>query len=147
MAQIKKIPSAQVIVLIALLLLFDTFAQLAFKIAVTKLGEFPTQNISVIFYYCLQLATNIYVIGGAIALIFALLTWLILISKVDLSFAHPMTSLAYVTIPLAATFFLREPLHWPQMLGIALIVVGVVVISDDNNIKESNKDNTNYKKD
>lgn len=131
--QVKKILNVQVIVLIALLLLFDTFAQLAFKIAVTKLGEFPTQNISVIFYYCLQLATNFYVIGGVIALIFALFSWLTLIAKVDLSFAHPMTSLAYATIPLAGTFFLHEPLYWPQMLGIALIVVGVIVISDDRN--------------
>ena len=131
--QIKKLLSPQVVVLIALLLLFDTFAQLAFKIAVTQLGEFPTHNISVIFNYCLQLATNIYVIGGVLALIFALFSWLILISKVDLSFAHPMTSLAYVTIPLAATFFLREPLYWPQLIGIALIVAGVIVISDDRN--------------
>ena len=131
--QIKKLLSPQVVVLIALLLLFDTFAQLAFKIAVTQLGEFPTQNISVIWYYCLQLATNLYVIGGVLALILALFTWLTLISKVDLSFAHPMTSLAYATIPLAGTFFLNEPLHWPQMVGIALIVIGVIVISDDEN--------------
>ncbi len=128
--QIKKILNVQVIVLIILLLILDTFAQLAFKIAVTQLGEFPTKNISVIWHYCLQLATNFYVIGGVLALIFALFTWLTLISKVDLSFAHPMTSLAYATIPLAGTFFLHEPLHWPQMLGIALIVIGVIVISE-----------------
>ena len=129
--QIKKLLSPQVAVLITLLLLFDTFAQLAFKIAVTQLGEFPTQNISVIWHYCLQLAINLYVIGGVLALILALFTWLTLISKVDLSFAHPMTSLAYATIPFAGTFFLHEPLHWPQMVGIALIVIGVIVISDD----------------
>ena len=134
--QIKKILSVQVIVFIVLLLIFDTFAQLAFKIAVTQLGEFPTQNISVIWHYCLQLASNLYVIGGALALISALFTWLTLISKVDLSFAHPMTSLAYATIPLAATFFLHEPLHWPQMVGIALIVIGVTVISDDASYKK-----------
>ena len=130
--QIKKLLSPQVFVLIALLLLFDTFSQLAFKIAVTQLGEFPTQNISVIWHYCLQLAMNLYVIGGVLALILALFTWLTLISKVDLSFAHPMTSLAYATIPLAGTFFLHESLHWPQMVGIALIVIGVIVISDDD---------------
>ena len=129
--QISKLLNTQLIVLIVLLLILDTFAQLAFKIAVTQLGEFPTQNISVIWYYCLQLATNLYVISGVLALILALFTWLTLISKVDLSFAHPMTSLAYMTIPLAGTFFLHEPLHWPQMLGIVLIVIGVMVISDD----------------
>ena len=39
--QTSKLLSVQVIVLIVLLLVFDTFAQLAFKIAVTQLGEFP----------------------------------------------------------------------------------------------------------
>ena len=129
--QISKLLSVKIIVLIVLLLAFDTFAQLAFKIAVTQLGEFPTQNVSAIWHYCLQLAHNFYVIYGVLALILALFTWLTLISKVDLSFAHPMTSLAYATIPLAGTYFLNEPLHWPQMVGIALIVIGVIVISDD----------------
>ena len=129
--QISKLLSIQVIVLIVLLLVFDTFAQLAFKIAVTQLGEFPTQNVSAIWHYCLQLAHDFYVICGVLALILALFTWLTLISKVDLSFAHPMTSLDYATIPLAGTFFLHEPLLWPQMVGIALIVIGVIIISDD----------------
>ena len=129
--QISKLLSVKVIILIVLLLVFDTFAQLAFKIAVMQLGEFPTQNVSAIWYYCLQLAYNFYVICGVLALILALFTWLTLISKVDLSFAHPMTSLAYATIPLAGTFFLHEPLHWPRMVGIALIVIGVIIISDD----------------
>ena len=129
--QISKLLSVKVIVLIVLLLVFDTFAQLAFKIAVTQLGEFPTHNVSAVWHYCLQLAHNFYVICGVLALILALFTWLTLISKVDLSFAHPMTSLAFATIPLAGTYFLNEPLHWPQMVGIALIVIGVIVISDD----------------
>lgn len=129
--QVSKLLSIQVIVLILSLLIFDTFAQLAFKIAVTQLGEFPTQGVSVIWHYCLRLATNLHVIGGVLGLILALFTWLTLIAKVDLSFAHPMTSLVYATIPLAGTFFLNEPLRWHQMLGIALIVVGVMVISDD----------------
>jgi drug/metabolite transporter (DMT)-like permease len=129
--RISKLLSWQVIGLIALLLILDTFAQLAFKIAVTNLGEFPTSNFAEIFQYLLKLASNWYVIGGVLALIFALFTWLTLIKKVDLSFAHPMTSLVYATIPLSATLWLHEPFHWQQALGILLIVVGVIVISDD----------------
>jgi drug/metabolite transporter (DMT)-like permease len=129
--RISKLLSWQVVFLIALLLILDTFAQLAFKIAVTKLGEFPTHNLNEIFQYLLKLASNWYVIGGVLALIFALFTWLILIKKVDLSFAHPMTSLVYATIPLSATLWLNEPFHWLQAIGILLIVIGVIVISDE----------------
>lgn len=123
--------SLHVVCLIALLLLLDTFAQIFFKIGVTQLGEFPTGSISNILHYSVQLAQNIFVISGVVALIFAFFTWLILISKVDLSFAHPMTSLVYATIPLSASLMLNEPLHWNQMIGISIIVLGVFIVSDE----------------
>lgn len=123
--------SLHVVCLIALLLLLDTFAQIFFKIGVTQLGEFPTGSLSNILYYSVQLAQNIFVISGVVALIFAFFTWLILISKVDLSFAHPMTSLVYATIPLSASLMLNEPLHWNQMIGISIIVLGVFIVSDE----------------
>ena len=73
--------------------------------------------------------------GIPLALIFplflAFFTWLTLISKVDLSFAHPMTSLVFVTIPLSASWLLHEPLHWSQIVGVILIVLGVFTVSDD----------------
>ena len=123
--------SLHVVCLIALLLLLDTCAQIFFKIGVTQLGEFPTGSLSNILYYSVQLAQNIFVISGVVALIFAFFTWLILISKVDLSFAHPMTSLVYATIPLSASLMLNEPLHWNQMIGISIIVLGVFIVSDE----------------
>ncbi|MES2180902.1 MAG: EamA family transporter [Pseudomonadota bacterium] len=120
-----------VVVLIAVLLFLDTVAQIFFKIGVMHLGEFPTQSVSEIWHYCLQLALNPYVIGGVLALLFAFFTWLALIAKVDLSFAHPMTSLVYVVIPLSASWLLNEPLHLNQLIGILFIVIGVFIISDD----------------
>ncbi len=121
-----------VIALIALLLVLDTFAQIFFKMGVTHLGEFPTTNLIDIFEYCANMALNPFVVGGIIALFFAFITWLKLLSKVDLSFAHPMTSLVFVTIPLSASWLLHEPLHWSQIVGVILIVFGVFTVSDDS---------------
>ncbi len=120
-----------VIALIGLLLVLDTFAQLAFKMGVTHLGEFPTSSVPAVFKYCANMALNPFVLGGLIALFLAFFTWLTLISKVDLSFAHPMTSLVFVTIPLSASWLLHEPLHWSQIIGVILIVFGVFTVSDD----------------
>ena len=120
-----------VIALIALLLVLDTFAQIFFKMGVTHLGEFPTSNLTEVFKYCADMALNPFVVGGIVALFFAFFTWLKLIAKVDLSFAHPMTSLVFVTIPLSASWLLHEPLHWSQIIGIILIVLGVFTVSDD----------------
>ena len=120
-----------VIALIALLLVLDTFAQIFFKMGVMHLGEFPTGNLADIFQYCVQMALNPFVVGGIVAMFFAFFTWLSLISKVDLSFAHPMTSLVFVTIPLSASWLLHESLHWSQIVGIILVMFGVFTISDD----------------
>jgi drug/metabolite transporter (DMT)-like permease len=130
MQQVQKL-SLSVILLIVLLLFFDTLAQIFFKIGVTNLGEFPLDSLHAIGVYTLQLAMNPFVIGGVTALVFAFFTWITLISKVDLSFAHPMTSLVYVTIPLCSSWFLSEPIELKQLIGILLIVFGVFVISED----------------
>jgi flagellar biosynthesis protein FliQ len=98
--------SIDVIFLILLLLFLDTLVQIFFKIGVTRLGEFPVENFYAIGKYTLQLVLNPFVVGGVIGLIFAFFTWLMLISKVDLSFAHPMTSLIYATIPLCSSWLL-----------------------------------------
>ena len=121
-----------VIALIAMLLVLDTAAQIFFKLGVTHLGEFPTGTLFDVIQYCLQMALNPFIASGALTLLLAFFTWLILISKVDLSFAHPMTSLVFVTIPLTASFLLNEDLHWSQLIGIALIVIGVFTVSDDS---------------
>lgn len=123
--------SLEVLLLIAFLLLLDTAAQIFFKVGVTHLGEFPTKSILDILKYIFLLGSNPFVGIGVAALILAFSTWLTLISKVDLSFAHPMTSLVYATVPLCASWMLNEPIHWNQIIGICFIVFGVFIVSDD----------------
>ncbi|MEI8362482.1 MAG: EamA family transporter [Betaproteobacteria bacterium] len=94
------------------------------------LGEFTTRSFADIYQYSVRLAFNPFVLGGVVALFFAFFTWLILISKVDLSFAQPMTSLVFVTIPLCSSWILNENLNWNQLVGIALIVAGVFIVSE-----------------
>ena len=134
---LKSNLTGETVVLISLLLLFDTFAQIFFKIGVTHLGEFPTEQLIDMLRYSFQLISNPFVISCVVALIFAFFTWLTLISKVDLSLAHPMTSLMYVTIPLFSTWLLNESLHIRQAIGIVLIVIGVFIISGDDTPQEN----------
>lgn len=56
-------------------------------------------------------------------------TWLMALSKVDLSFAFPMLSLGFVITALYSWLFFGEVLYWNRVLGIALVVTGVLVIA------------------
>lgn len=54
---------------------------------------------------------------------------LYMMSKADISFVWPMTSLGFVITPIAAHFILREQVSGARWLGILLIVGGAGVIS------------------
>ena len=55
--------------------------------------------------------------------------WIAVVSNVDLSFAYPMVSLAYVIVVVASWLLLGEQIPLLRVVGLALIVVGVIAIS------------------
>ena len=55
--------------------------------------------------------------------------WMAVVSQVDLSFAYPMVSLAYVIVVVASWLLLGEQIPALRIVGLALIVVGVITIS------------------
>jgi drug/metabolite transporter (DMT)-like permease len=130
--RLPKHLSWHVLTLIAILLLLDTTAQLLFKIGVMQIGEFSIHRAADLPLYGSRLVSNPYIICGVLALCIAFFSWLSLISKVELSFAQPMTSLVFVSTPLSAAWLLHEPLHWSQLIGIFLILLGVFIVSDDS---------------
>ena len=59
----------------------------------------------------------------------SMLLWLKALSRVELSTAFPYLSLNFVGILLAARFHLREQLAGSRLLGAALILIGVVLVT------------------
>jgi multidrug transporter EmrE-like cation transporter len=55
--------------------------------------------------------------------------WIAVVSKVDLSLAYPMVSVAYVAVFVASWFLFGERISAVRMAGLVLIVAGVLVIS------------------
>ena len=54
---------------------------------------------------------------------------LYVLSKVELSFAYPFLSLAYVAVAIFAYFVFREDLNGWRIAGIACICVGTILIA------------------
>ena len=55
--------------------------------------------------------------------------WLIVLSRLDLSFAYPFLALSYAITPILAWRLLDEPVSGLRWLGIAVIILGVVIVS------------------
>ena len=83
---------------------------------------------TVLPYTLLSLALNPLVILGLAVTVSGTFFWLILLSRVDLSFAYPFASLNYVLILAASWWILGENLSAMRLLGVAAICLGVCLI-------------------
>ena len=91
-----------------------------------SLGSLTSDNIlaaipSIIF--------NIFVVGGLIVMVISMATHLLVLSKVDISFAYPFLGLSFVLITLWGHFVLAEPINLFKITGVALIVCGVALVA------------------
>jgi drug/metabolite transporter (DMT)-like permease len=73
-------------------------------------------------------ATNPYVAGGFAAYGIGAVLWLKVLSRVDLSLAYPLVSLAFVMVAVLSWLVLGERLSAGRIMGIGLIVIGVALI-------------------
>lgn len=54
--------------------------------------------------------------------------YIIALQKIPLSIAYPTISISYVFVVLLSSYFFKEKICLPQMLGILLIITGVALI-------------------
>lgn len=59
----------------------------------------------------------------------AAILYMLALRKLPVSVAYPAAAFSYVLVALVGYFFLNEPLGWPQITGIFMVIVGVVLIS------------------
>jgi drug/metabolite transporter (DMT)-like permease len=66
---------------------------------------------------------------GILCSVASLFIWMLILSRLDLSIAFPVSSACYLFVPLLAIFFLHEEVGLLRWTGIALIVAGINFIS------------------
>jgi multidrug transporter EmrE-like cation transporter len=77
--------------------------------------------------YLLAMLTDIWVLSGLGAAFVAGICWMLAIERLELGFAYPFMALSFVLVPMVSTIILGEALPPIQLLGLALIVVGVTL--------------------
>lgn len=107
--------------------------QVSLKIGMNKVGEISATHLSKPLQTLIKMFSNPNVFFGLALYVLAAIIWLVVLSKVDLSFAYPMMGLSYVFILFISKFFLKENVMSLRWLGAILICVGVVLISRSSN--------------
>ncbi|MEX3009970.1 EamA family transporter [Hoeflea sp. TYP-13] len=108
--------------------LTNAAAQLMLKQGMLSLGplEFAGENI---ILKILQIVFHPWVFAGLVTFVISMASHLYVLSKVELSFAYPFLSLAYVAVAVFAYVIFKEDLNAWRIGGIAFICVGTVLIA------------------
>jgi len=75
------------------------------------------------------LATNFPIIGGLCCYVVSVVVWILALSRVEVSMAYPMLSIGYVINAGLAWFLFGEAVGPQRLAGIAVIIVGVVIVA------------------
>ena len=102
--------------------------QLVLKRGMTQLGA---QSVSAtnLFEVVSRIALSPWVILGLVIYGAGTFFWLMVLSRVDLSFAYPMTSMSYILIVISSWYFLGEAISPLRIAGVSTVVAGVLLIS------------------
>lgn len=103
-------------------------AQLMLKHGMTQLGAISFANANPILKI-LEIVFSPWVFAGLLTFVISMASHLFVLSKVELSFAYPFLSLAYVAVAVFAYFVFREDLNAYRIAGIAAICVGTILIA------------------
>jgi multidrug transporter EmrE-like cation transporter len=114
--------------LIMLGVLLNAGAQLLLKEGMRRIGyfEFAWANAIPIG---MQVAANPFVLLGIFAYIVSVGVWLLVLSRVEVSFAYPLLSVGYIVNAIAGYYLFQENLSVSRITGILIIVAGVYLVT------------------
>lgn len=120
-----------ILLLILLGVLLNAAAQLLLKAGMTQIGhfEFSAANVLPI---SLKVMGNMPIVTGLCAYVVSVAVWLLVLSRVQVSYAYPMLSIGYIVNAIAAYYFFGEDLSLLRIMGILIIVAGVYLISQSS---------------
>jgi len=107
-------------------LLID-IGQLTLKYGINSLGEVSwTPLIPILSIIIL----NPFIWLGVILMASSAFTWLIALSKTELSYAYPILSFGYVIVSILSWVFFNEVMTITKIIGLFVIAIGVTMLSN-----------------
>lgn len=114
--------------LILLGVLLNACAQLLLKAGMTQIGHFEFSMANTI-PISLKVMGNLPIVTGLSMYVASVVVWLLVLSRVQVSFAYPMLSIGYIVNAVAAYYLFGEPLTSMRMAGIFIIITGVYLVA------------------
>lgn len=127
----RKIPkmSTTLILLILCSVLLSSIAQIVLKTGMSNPNVLSAVQSGPGFNMLMAICTNIFVIGGLTLYFASAAVWLLVLARVDVSFAYPFVGLGFVVTMLLAFFINGEVLSTAKVVGTLFIALGVAIMA------------------
>jgi drug/metabolite transporter (DMT)-like permease len=106
----------------------NAFAQLALKAGMRTIGVFSF-SLENIIPVGIRVILNPFIISGLGCYVVSVIIWLMVLSRVEVSYAYPMLSIGYIVTAFCGYIFFGENMNSLRWLGVIAIFVGVFLIT------------------
>lgn len=86
-------------------------------------------QINKILFFLPQMAKNIYILSSMFCYAISIILWMVVLSKVEVSFAYPFLSVGYVITIISGYLLFNESLSVYKIIGVVVICLGVFILS------------------
>ena len=117
------------ILLILCSVLLSSIAQIVLKTGMSNASVLQALQSQSAVQAFIAIATNAYVIGGLTLYFASAAVWLLVLARVDVSFAYPFVGLGFVVTMLLAFFINGEVLSTTKIVGTLCIAIGVAIMA------------------
>lgn len=116
------------IMMIIFSVIMGVIGQICLKFGMMNIGRF-TSNINNTVNLLIRALSSPIIIAGFLCYGVSALSWLIVLSRVELSYAYPMVSFGYVLVVLLSWILFNENVTFLRLIGVITICLGVFLIS------------------
>lgn len=108
--------------------LLNAFAQISIKQGMRVIGSFSF-SLENFFPILIRASVNPFVLAGLTCYVISVMVWMMVLSRVEVSFAYPLLSIGYVVTAFAGFLFFDENMGIVRWLGVIIICLGVYLIT------------------
>ncbi len=108
--------------------LLNALAQLTLKQGMRSIGHFGF-SLENLLKMALTIGLNPFVLAGLACYVISVVIWLLVLSRVEVSYAYPLLSVGYIVTALAGWLLFDEAMDLTRWSGIGVICYGVWLIT------------------
>lgn len=115
-------------ILLAISIIISVVAQTILKTGMGEIGVIERLAPEDVIPLILIFASSWQIVLGLFMYILGMFLWLVLLSRLDLSFLYPIGALQYILIFFFSYIFLGENITMGRIIGLAFILLGIFII-------------------